>query len=196
MPRRGWCFEGLRGRWPLGGLPFGEVGLALHDAAWASALAAWGGVSLVTFLVVFVNATLVDLGVAMAARWRGRAGAGRRVVWIACELGLVVVLVVAAVGWRPTTAPTGEIRYALLQGNDQNRRLTPYELDHDYLTRRHLALADSLHGHYDLIVFPESALERDPARDAALRADLTGVGRRHGAVVVANARRARGTVGS
>jgi apolipoprotein N-acyltransferase len=181
-------FEGLRSRWPLGGLPFGEVGLALHDAAWARALATWGGVALVTFVVVLVNALLVELGLAVTAQRRGRLDTGRRTVRVAVELGVVVMLVVVAVGFRPTTEPTGEVRYALLQGNDQNRDLTQREVDHELLTRRHLALADTLRGSYDLIVFPESALEGDPARDADLRADLTSVGRRHDAVVVANAR--------
>jgi apolipoprotein N-acyltransferase len=102
-------------------------------------------------------------------------------------LGFVIVLVLLAVGLRPGTEPTGRLQFALLQGNDLNRDLTPREIDHDYLTRRHFALADTLRGPYDVIVFPESALEHDPARDVELRAELTSVGRRHGAVVVANA---------
>jgi len=180
-------FEGLRGRWPLGGLPFGEVGLALHDATWARALATWGGVTLVTFVVVFVNATLVEVGVAVGEWRHGRSEAGRRSVHLAASLGIAVVLVLLAVGLRPETEPTGGLRFALLQGNDQNRDLTHRQLDHDYLTRRHLALADTLRGPYDLIVFPESALDHDPVRDVELRAELTSVGRRHDAVVVANA---------
>jgi apolipoprotein N-acyltransferase len=180
-------FEALRGRWPLGGLPFGEVGLALHDAAWARALATWGGVTLVTFVVVFVNAALVELGVALVDRRRNGRVARARLVRPAAALGIVAALVVLAVAARPSTDTTGEVRFALLQGNDQNRELTQREIDDGFLTRRHFALADTLSGSYDLIVFPESALEGDPARDADLRADLTSVGRRHSAVVVANA---------
>jgi apolipoprotein N-acyltransferase len=181
-------FEALRSRWPLGGLPFGEVGLALHDAGWARALATWGGMTLVTFVVVFVNAALLELVLAIVAPWRGVAEAGRRFAPTAVALAVVVVVVAAAGVLRPETHGTGRIRFALLQGNDQNRELTSREIDRDYLTRRHLALADTLHGRYDLIVFPESALERDPTRNAELRADLTSVGRRHDAVVVVNAR--------
>jgi apolipoprotein N-acyltransferase len=172
-------FEALRGRWPLGGLPFGEVGLALHDAAWARALATWGGVTLVTFVVVFVNAALVEVGAALVAR--------RRLLRAVIPLAIVVVVSASAVALRPDTHVTGRIRFALLQGNDQNRDLTSREINRDYLTRRHLALADTLRGQYDLVVFPESALERDPARDEDLRAELASVGRRHGAVVVVNA---------
>jgi apolipoprotein N-acyltransferase len=179
--------EGLRDRGPLGGLPFGDLGLALHDASWARALAAWGGVALVTFVVAFVNAALVEIGISVVARGRDGVDAGRHLPASLLALGLVVAAVAAAVALRPTTEVTGRIRYALLQGNDQNRDLTQREVDHDYLTRRHLALADTLRGHYDLVVFPESALEGDPTRDGDLRADITSVGRRHGAVVVANA---------
>ena len=38
------------------------------------------------------------------------------------------------------------------------------------LTEKHFALADRLRGHYDLIVFPESALDTDPESDPQLRA--------------------------
>jgi apolipoprotein N-acyltransferase len=172
-------FEALRGRWPLGGLPFGEVGLALHDAAWARSLATWGGVTLVTFVVVFVNAALVEVVAAAVDR--------RRLVRAVLPLAIVLVVSASAAALSPETHTTGRIRFALLQGNDQNRDLTPREVDRGFLTRRHLALADTLRGHYDLVVFPESALEGDPTRDEDLRAELTSVGRRLGAVVVANA---------
>jgi apolipoprotein N-acyltransferase len=171
--------EALRGRWPLGGLPFGEVGLALHDAAWARALATWGGATLVTFVVVIVYAALVEIRVAVVAR--------RRLLRVVMPLAIVLVTSASVIALRPETHATGRIRFALLQGNDQNRELTPREIDHDFLARRHLALADTLRGHYDLVVFPESALERDPARHEDLRDELTSVGRRLGAVVVANA---------
>jgi apolipoprotein N-acyltransferase len=81
---------------------------------------------------------------------------------------------------------TGTIRFALLQGNDQDRTLTPSEIANQYLTRRHLALAQKLQGHYDIVVFPESALEHDPEHDPQLRAELVGVARARGGVVLAN----------
>ena len=56
--------------------------------------------------------------------------------------------------------PSGSLRFALLQGNDQDRRLTQAEIDGELPDPvKHLALAARLHGHYDLIVFPESSLE-------------------------------------
>jgi apolipoprotein N-acyltransferase len=144
-------------------------------------------VTLVTFVVVWANAFLVEVGAAVATRRRRGEGAGARLARLAVAAAVVLLLVAAAVVARPGTEATGRIRFALLQGNDQNRDLTTREIDADFLTRRHLALADTLRGDYDLVVFPESALEDDPTRDAALRAELTDVARRHGAVVVANA---------
>ena len=47
--------EALRGRWPLGGFPWGELGVALHDLPPARALASVGGALLVCFLVVAVE---------------------------------------------------------------------------------------------------------------------------------------------
>lgn len=185
--------ETLRGRWPLGGLPWGELGVALHDYNAARALASFGGVALVSFVVVCFDELLLDGALALrdrrdadrpGAERRGRPGLRAVALMLA---GLLVVVVLAdALRYEPTV--TGHVKFALLQGNDQNRNLTQAEIDSDYLTRKHLALAATLHGHYDLIVFPESALERDPTTDPELRAQLVAVGAAHGAVVLANAR--------
>jgi apolipoprotein N-acyltransferase len=173
--------EGLRARWPLGGLPWGQVGVALHDFAPARALASVGGVSLVSFAVVAANGLLLDGLIALRDRHRRAL--------LRASAALLMLVVVGAVNdiarYQPTV--TGHLRFALLQGNDQDRRLTDHEIESDYLTRRHFALAARLRGHYDLVVFPESALEDDPTQSHSLRAHLVAVGRKHGAVVLANA---------
>ncbi len=174
--------EGLRARFPLGGLPWGELGVALHDASWARALASFGGVALVSFVVVAVNALLLDLVLE-------RRGHERRAGMFAAA-GLVALLVVSGIAGFTRYVPqeTGHLKFALLQGNDQNRTLTPAEISSDYLFRHHLALADQLRGKYDLIVFPEAALERDPTTNPDVRDALVKVAREHDAVVLANAR--------
>jgi apolipoprotein N-acyltransferase len=174
--------EGLRGRFPLGGLPWGELGVALHDMPWARALASVGGVPLVSFVVVAVNGLVLELIVA-AVRRRTRA-----VGFAAGALVLVVALVALLDVTRFDPTPTGEIRYALLQGNDQNRNLTADEVAQDYLFRKHLALAADLEGPYDLIVFPEASLERSPTTNPDVRDQLTAIAREHDATVMANAR--------
>jgi apolipoprotein N-acyltransferase len=104
--------------------------------------------------------------------------------------GLVGVVALSGVATltRYDSRKTGSIRYALLQANDQDRELTFDEIRNDYLMQRHLDLAADLRGPYDLIVFPESSLERDPTQFDYVREALVGVARAHGAVVLANAR--------
>lgn len=174
--------EALRGRFPLGGLPWGELGVALHDQPWARGLASLGGVPLVSFVVVAVNGLLLELAL---AAWRRRVRSAA-VAATALALITVAVVVVDVARFQPTV--TGEVRYALLQGNDQNRTLTSDEIASDYLFSKHLELASRLEGPYDLIVFPESSLERDPTTNPDVAAQLTELARKHDATVVANAR--------
>jgi apolipoprotein N-acyltransferase len=174
-------FETLIGRVPLGGLSWGEVGYALHGEAAARALASWGGVLLVSYVVVAGSALLTDVVLAAAHR----DGAALRLA--AAGLAVLVAVVLAGDIARFTPRSTGSIRYALLQGNDKNRELTQAEVDGQYLTRSHLDLASTLRGRYDLVVFPESALDSDPEEDATLRAQLVNVAQAHDADVLANA---------
>jgi len=174
--------EGLKDRFPLGGLPWGDLGVSLHDVPAARALASFGGVPLVSFAVVACNALVLDAVVG------ARRSDPRRFARAAVALGLLVVITLTADVTRYDPPVTGRIHFALLQGNDQNRELTQREVADQYLTRKHLRLAAKLHGRYDLIVFPESALENDPERDPTLRAELVDVAAAHDAVVLANAR--------
>jgi len=181
--------EAVRVRWPLGGLAWGQVGVALHDFSFAHALASWGGIALASFVVVVVNGLLLDLGGDLLTWGRApsaRGGLGRAGALATSGLVVVVALTGIATAARYEPTRTGTLRYALLQGNDQDRRLTQAEIDSDYLTRKHLALADRLRGRFDLIVFPESALETDPEADPALRAEIVDLARRHRSAVMVN----------
>lgn len=175
-------FEALRGVWPLGGFPWGQVGGALHDVPPARALASWGGLLLVSFLVVAGNALLSELLV--AARGRRWSGVGAAVIGLVCIVVLTAVLDIA----RVTTTPTKALRIAVIQGNDLDRYLTPDELASRLITNKHFALAEKeLHGDYDLIVFPESSLDGDdPTTNPALEARLTDLARLHHSYVLAN----------
>jgi apolipoprotein N-acyltransferase len=174
--------ETLRGRWPFGGLPWGDLGVVLHDFPPARALASWGGVALVSFLLVVFNGYLVQLLVA------ARAHAVRALGVAALGVAGVVAIVAVADVSRFEPDGTGELRVAMLQGNDQNRELTQAEKNRGYLTEKHLALAARLQGRYDLVVFPESSLDQfNPETNPALRSRLVAVGAAHGADVLANA---------
>lgn len=172
--------EAARGRFPLGGMPWAEAGMALHNVSPARALATFGGVPLVSFLVVAFNAALLDAALA------GRARTVRPLV--AAGAGILAVLLVTsgAVAGRFEPRPLRQVRYALIQGNDQDRRLTLGEIASGYLTNKHLALANGLRGEYDLIVFPESALEADPETDPVLHAQIVQVARQHNSAVMVN----------
>jgi apolipoprotein N-acyltransferase len=177
--------EALRGRWPLGGFPWADLGIALHDVPAARALASLGGTLLVTFVVVAVNGCILELGLAMAHR-RTRAGVVRGAGLAGAGLAGLLLVTVAADVARYEPRSTGHLRVALLQGDDEQLPLAAQT--NQLLTAKHLALAEKLRGHFDLIVFPESALDTDPEADPALRAQLTTIGAQHGASVLVNAR--------
>ncbi|HEY6318454.1 MAG TPA: apolipoprotein N-acyltransferase [Acidimicrobiia bacterium] len=174
-------FEALRDRWPLGGLAWGELGITLHNLEFARALASIGGVYLLSLLVVAVNGLLVDAAVAASAR-RPRA------LTIAAG-GLVALVVLAGVAEvaRYQPRPTGPLRFALLQG-DTVPGSTETASVSSTITDEHFALAAQLRGRYDLIVFPESALDADPEEDPPLRERIVALAQAHDAVVLVNAR--------
>ncbi len=183
-----WVFlEGLRGRWPLGGLAWGELGIALHDVSPARALASVGGVALVTFVAVAGNGFVLD---ALSAAWARR---GRALGLAAGGLAALLVVSVVAVATREDPRVTGHLRVALLQGDDRSGGETAELTTDPALTAAHFALADQLHGRYDLIVFPESAMFDDPEADPALRQQVVAVAAAHDAVVLVNARHVVGT---
>jgi apolipoprotein N-acyltransferase len=172
--------EALQGRWPFGGFPWADVGVALHGLSAARALATVGGVLLVSFVVVALAGFVLDGLLAVRAR-EGSALA-------LAAAGLVALLVVTAVArvtrFEPT--PTGELHLAVLQGDDELLSLAEQQVQQ--LTDDHLELADRLEGEYDLIVFPESSLDTDPELDTRLRGDLTEIAAAHDAALLVNAR--------
>ncbi|HEX7521489.1 MAG TPA: apolipoprotein N-acyltransferase [Acidimicrobiia bacterium] len=170
--------EALRTRWPVGGFAWGEAGVSLHSVAFGRALASWGGVPLVSFLILAWNGLLLDALTGARVRRRAFAAAGT---------ALIVVVVVAGDVARFEPTPTGTLRFALLQGNNLDRVLTPEEIAAQYLTNQHFRLADTLRGHYDLIVFPESGLDTDPEHDPALRARIVALAKKHDSYVLVNA---------
>lgn len=175
-------FEALRGRWPLGGFSWGELGYATHDMPVLRSLAGWGGVLLVSFVIVLVAGYALRL----PEWWRRERGTGAaRAVAV---LGVATAVVVGAHVALPRTDPTGDVRVAVVQGNDRNRHLTAAEVANRYLPRSHFDLARELDpGDFDLVVFPESSLDADPRDDLFLGAGLADAARRLDASLLANA---------
>jgi apolipoprotein N-acyltransferase len=177
--------EALVARWPLGGFSWGEVGYALHNFAPARSLAALGGLPLVSFVVVAVNASLVQLIV--AAQRNGRAGTSRRVAMAVGTLAAVLAVGGSAGAFALHPTASGTLRVAILQGNNINRDLTKAEDNARYLPRSHFALARTLTGRFDLVIFPESSLDEDPRYDSWLTKNLAATATRLHAAVLANA---------
>jgi apolipoprotein N-acyltransferase len=172
--------EAARGRVPLGGFAWADVGIALHDLSPARALASIGGVPLVSFVAVVLAGFLLDL----VAAWRRHT----KKVLLLASAGMASVLIVAALAQatRYESRETGRLRVAMLQGNDEELSLA--EQNEQRLTDDHLALAQRLRGRYDLIVFPEGALDTDPQLDPDLRRALTTIAGEHDSSVLVNAR--------
>ncbi len=170
------AFEGLVSRWPFGGFSWGELGYAMHNIAPMRSLAAAGGIPLVSFVVVLVN-------VMIASALRGDRSARLR---LACgAVALIVAVAMWFVAW-PRMHATGQLRVAMLQGNDINRDLTDAEIASFTLPRQHFTLADSLRGRYDLIVFPESAFHPQYINDPLITSRLIEYAHRFHAAVLAN----------
>lgn len=170
--------EAVVARFPLRGLSWGEVGYALHDVPAARDLASVGGVPFVSFLVVALNALLADVVVARRAPVRRRAVAG---------VALVGLVVAGALAVRAETRPAGELRVAILQGNDLNRDLTRAEREARYLPNSHFGLASQVRDPVDLIIFPESSLDEDPRTDDELGPRVERTARDHDSWVLVNA---------
>jgi len=176
--------EALRGRFPFGGFPWADLGVALHGVPAARAVASIGGTLLVSFVVVAVNGLLLDLVLA----FREHSSPTRMRVAVLAGVGvagiLVATVVVDVTRFEPTT--TGHLKVALLQGDDEQLPLA--EQVNQPLTEKTFTLADRLRGDYDLIVFPETALDTDPEQDPVLRARLVALAKQHDANVLVNAR--------
>jgi apolipoprotein N-acyltransferase len=188
------CAEGLAARGPLEGFSWDEVGYAFHDVVPARALASAGGVALVSFLAVALNAFVADVVVALRDR---PSLAAPRAALARAVAGVVVVGLVtgSAVAVRAQPRESGRLDVAVLQGNDLNRDLTAAEVAGDYLANNHLGLASEVGEGAELIVFPESSMNGDRDRDLVTDPRLARVARQHDAWVLANASVAASQIG-
>jgi len=143
--------EAINSVWPYGGFAWGRVGQAMIDAPVAD-LYAWVGVSGMTFVVVLLVAAVIE-----AARWRGIPPL-RRVV---APLGILALLLVWP-AW-PTPA-TGELRFAVVQGNGKAAYFDYADREPGDLLHAQLAATEPLFGEVDvdLVLWPEGSSEWDP----------------------------------
>ncbi len=180
--------EALRGRWFVGGFPWGRLGFSQPDGPY-TALVAFGGVPLVSFAVVLTGTAL-----AAAILSVGRAQVVRRV------LATLAVPLVAASSWLTVGDPTlsgpgpASATIAVVQGDvpeaglDFNSRRRAVLDNHVNAT---LALAaDVAAGRRaapDLVVWPENSSDIDPFTNADAAAAIDRAARAVAAPILVGA---------
>nr|WP_279591153.1 apolipoprotein N-acyltransferase [Modestobacter marinus] len=167
--------EALRGRWPLGGFPWGRLGFSQADGPF-TALAAYGGVPLVSFAIALTG-TLLAAGLVGLHRAVRRPGTGRARARRGAALALVGALAVPLVGLLaelplagPSLTAGGPDRtVAVIQGNvpraglDFNAQRRAVLDNHaDQTLELAAAVARGEAAQPDLVVWPENSSDIDP----------------------------------
>ncbi|UGY94827.1 apolipoprotein N-acyltransferase [Streptomyces gobiensis] len=163
-----WLLAELVRSWEYLGGPWGLLGASQWQVPPALRLASWGGVWLVSFLLVAVNLALATLITAP----RGRIAAG-------CALAVGVSAAAAAWVWTPLPERTGTARVALVQPG-----ITPsasVRFDRGEELTRGLAGQE-----VDLVVWAESSVGYDLSARPDLAARLAALSRKVGAPVLVN----------
>nr|MBA2323062.1 apolipoprotein N-acyltransferase [Pseudonocardiales bacterium] len=180
--------EALRGRWFVGGFPWGRLGFSQPDGPF-TALAAFGGVPLVSFAVALTGTAL-----AAAALSATRRQALRR------SIAVLAIPVVAASGWltlgehslqgegQATTTIAvvqGDVPQAGLDFNSRRRAVL------DNHVEATLALvADVAAGRRpapDLVVWPENSSDIDPLTNSDAAAAINRAARAVGVPILVGA---------
>ncbi len=166
--------EALRGRWFVGGFPWGRLGFSQPDGPF-TALAAFGGVPLVSFAVALTGTLLAATVLSVGRRQSLRRG-----------IAALAVPLLAATGWLALGEHSlsgegqAQTRIAIIQGNVPSAGL-------DFNSRRRAVLdnhveatvalaADVAAGRQptpDLVIWPENSSDIDPLTnvDAAAAID-------------------------
>ena len=184
--------ETVRGRYPYGGFPWGRLGASQTEGP-LLALAAYGGLPLVTFAVALTG----TLGAA-AVLALYRAGRGRRTAaWLATAALAVPAL--GALAWLPLPGPSlvdggptstvaviqGNVPRAGLDFNAQRRAV----LDNHVQQTLDLAgdVATGEEPRPDVVIWPENSSDIDPYRNADAAAQIDRAAEAIGAPVLVGA---------
>ncbi|MFL6094278.1 MAG: apolipoprotein N-acyltransferase [Blastococcus sp.] len=173
--------EALRGRFVLGGFPWGRLGFSQTEGPLLS-LAAYGGVPLVTFAVALTGALLAAAAIALRRAWLRSDDAGERGPALRAAAGSVAAVLavplVGAVAWLPLpgsslTAGGPSSTVAVIQGNvpraglDFNAQRRAVLDNH---VQRTLELAAAVAAgdqpRPDLVLWPENSSDIDPYTNA------------------------------
>jgi apolipoprotein N-acyltransferase len=194
--------EAVRGRWPLGGFPWGRLGFSQVDGPF-TALAAYGGVPLVSFAVALTGALLAAAALALArvlrnARTAAEGRPGLRAAAVAV-VGVLAVPLIGTVAGLPlagasltTGGPTRTV--AVIQGNvpraglDFNAQRRAVLDNHATQTQElAAAVARGDAAQPDLVIWPENSSDIDPYDNADAAQVITRAARAIGAPILVGA---------
>jgi apolipoprotein N-acyltransferase len=163
--------EALRGRWPLGGFPWGRLGFSQVDGPF-TAFAAYGGVPLVSFAVALTGTLLAAAVLAVIRALRG-SGPALRPAALAVA-GVAVVPLVGGLAALPLAGPSltegGPTRtVAVIQGNVPRAGLD-FNAQRRAVLDNHAARTQELAAEVargdaaqpDLVIWPENSSDIDP----------------------------------
>ena len=173
--------EALRGRWPLGGFPWGRLGFSQAEGPF-TAFAAYGGVPLVSFAVALTGTLLAAAGLALARAWRDSSAADLRSGSLrAAALAVVVALAVPALGTaaalplaggsltaggptRTVAVVQGNVPRAGLDFNEQRRAVLDNHVGQTQALAARVAAGEVAQP--DLVIWPENSSDIDPYLNA------------------------------
>lgn len=194
--------EAVRGRFVLDGFPWGRLGFSQTEGP-LLALAAYGGVPLVSFAVALIGALIAAAALALTRAWRAAPDADER--GPALRTGALLVVAVLAVplagmlAWLPLPGgsltaggPTstvaviqGDVPRAGLDFNAQRRAVL------DNHVQRTLELADAVAAgeepQPDVVVWPENSSDIDPYTNADAARQIDRAVRAVGAPILVGA---------
>jgi apolipoprotein N-acyltransferase len=189
--------EAVRGRWPMGGFPWGRLGFSQVDGPFTG-LAAYGGVPLVSFAVALTGALLAAavLAAARGARTGGTAGLRAGVLAMAGVLAVPLIGTLAGLPLagsslteggptRTVAVVQGNVPRAGLDFNAQRRAVLDNHADQTQELAAAVARGDAAQP--DLVIWPENSSDIDPYSNADAGAVITRAARAIGAPILVGA---------
>jgi apolipoprotein N-acyltransferase len=192
--------EALRGRFVLGGFPWGRLGFSQTEGPLLS-LAAYGGVPLVSFAVALTGTLLAAAALALHRAWRasgaGRGGAIRTAA--AAVAAVLAVPLLGALAWLPLAGPSlteggptstvaviqGDVPRAGLDFNAQRRAVLDNHVEQTLELARDVAAGDERQP--DLVIWPENSSDIDPYTHADAAAQIDRAAAAIGAPILVGA---------
>lgn len=177
--------EQLRGRWPFGGFPWGDLAFSQTDGPLLR-LASLGGSTLVGVTVVVAGALLESLTAAGRRRWTPA-------VALVALTGGVAAAQYLTLGVDPQV---GAIDVGAVQGNvpsgQSDFRSRALQVTANHATGTRDLLGSRSRGTVDLVLWPESAADVDPRSDQEVAAIVDDAAREVGAPILLGTQRFEG----